>query len=439
MQVKPWVFVVLVGCGSGKLAPGELIGGRVPRIDRVELTAIPTAADKLPPLLFVEPDGTYATSANHPATWETLASFAPGALTPTALDPVKDWSDDPPAPEPDPGNDGAEESGGTGTYVTLDEGKMKKDAERAVGQYKMTRSENVWSKRGVRPPSFAGHHSKFGPAGGAEAPERLTTIAGTVAEDRRLIARQSRLIVASPRAKATAVVAAVEHTGGSILVAVGGDVKPLRLQFASTVPAMESRVAKWIEVRVTATDLAIEVVPDIPTPVKQLSDLAPSYQPLAKKYPEAVVDVLVGSDVDTQRLIDVLAALDLAGARTIALGPAPAVADPLRDRRILAFSIGQPTANGDLPKADIKQVVRDARPLLRACYEAALATNPELAGTVMVQFFIDPTGKVAVSNGSGVPEVAPCIAKAIGALVFPKPKGGGGVQVNFPFSLRPTL
>jgi hypothetical protein len=46
--------------------------------------------------------------------------------------------DDPAPPEEDRPDDGADESGGTGTAMALDEGKMgKKDSDRAEGQYKM--------------------------------------------------------------------------------------------------------------------------------------------------------------------------------------------------------------------------------------------------------------------------------------------------------------
>ena len=47
--------------------------------------------------------------------------------------------DDPPPPEEeDKPDDGEDESGGTGTAMALDEGKMgKKDSDRAEGQYKM--------------------------------------------------------------------------------------------------------------------------------------------------------------------------------------------------------------------------------------------------------------------------------------------------------------
>jgi hypothetical protein len=55
-----------------------------------------------------------------------------------------------------------------------------------------------------------------------------------------------------------------------------------------------------------------------------------------------------------------------------------------------------------------------------------------------VQFFIAPSGKVASASGAGVnANVASCVAAVIKGIEFPKPKGGGGVQVNYPFTFRP--
>ena len=51
--------------------------------------------------------------------------------------------DDPPPPaQEDKPDDGKDESGGTGTAMALDEGKMgKKDSDRAEGQYKMQKNQ----------------------------------------------------------------------------------------------------------------------------------------------------------------------------------------------------------------------------------------------------------------------------------------------------------
>jgi hypothetical protein len=152
------------------------------------------------------------------------------------------------------------------------------------------------------------------------------------------------------------------------------------------------------------------------------------------------VDVLITDDIPVQRLVDILAALDAAGATSVGIGRAPKPDSPdaqRRGKRIVRTTIGQPQAAGDLDKAIIRRYVKREIPRITACYEKALVANPDLAGTVQTQFFISPNGAVATADATGMdPDVAACVADIIKSIEFPKPKGGGGVQVNYPFSFR---
>jgi hypothetical protein len=110
-----------------------------------------------------------------------------------------------------------------------------------------------------------------------------------------------------------------------------------------------------------------------------------------------------------------------------------------RTAAVPTVSIGQPNAQGDLDKAIIRRYIKRNIQKITYCYEKQLLAKPSLAGTVSAQFFISPNGNVTASNGSGVdPEVANCVADVIHGIEFPKPKGGGGVQVNYPFTFRPA-
>ena len=101
------------------------------------------------------------------------------------------------------------------------------------------------------------------------------------------------------------------------------------------------------------------------------------------------------------------------------------------------MALGQPNAQGDLDKAEIRKVVKSSKVKLTNCYEKALVADPSLRGTLQVLFFIKPDGAVASASASGIsPEVADCVVTVIKSLTFPKPKGGGGVQVNYPFTMR---
>jgi len=110
-----------------------------------------------------------------------------------------------------------------------------------------------------------------------------------------------------------------------------------------------------------------------------------------------------------------------------------------RSAAVPTVSIGQPNAQGDLDKAIIRRYIKRNIQKIQYCYEKELLAKSNLAGTVQTQFFITPNGNVASSTGSGVdPQVASCVAAVIKGIEFPKPKGGGGVQVNYPFTFRPA-
>ncbi len=101
--------------------------------------------------------------------------------------------------------------------------------------------------------------------------------------------------------------------------------------------------------------------------------------------------------------------------------------------------IGRPTLDGDLDKAIIKRYIKRSVDKIAYCYEKQLLAKPNLGGTVNVSFYIDPNGVVKSSNGSGVDgAVSSCVAEVISGINFPKPKNGGGVQVNYPFNFHPA-
>jgi hypothetical protein len=101
--------------------------------------------------------------------------------------------------------------------------------------------------------------------------------------------------------------------------------------------------------------------------------------------------------------------------------------------------IGNPSAVGDLDKAIIRRYIKRNIQKITYCYEKQLLAKPGIKGTVSTQFFIMPSGHVDTATATGVdPDVSECLVNVIKAIEFPKPKGGGGVQVNYPFTFRPT-
>ncbi len=110
-----------------------------------------------------------------------------------------------------------------------------------------------------------------------------------------------------------------------------------------------------------------------------------------------------------------------------------------RPSAVPSVRIGQPQSGGGLDKAIIRRYIKRNIQKITYCYEKQLLASPGLEGTVNTQFFISPNGTVTTANASGVNgEVASCVASVIKGIEFPKPKGGGGVQVNYPFNFRPT-
>ncbi|MBA3502594.1 MAG: AgmX/PglI C-terminal domain-containing protein [Myxococcota bacterium] len=375
--------------------------------------------------------------------------------------------DDPPPPEEeDKPDDGEDESGGTGTAMALEEGKMgKKDSDRAEGQYKMKKNDEdpmlarQQAIEQARNAGVLGNGADTGIlVGGADTmsdgfsssgpprlnddgtPARGAHVTGAVTEAR--LERMRAMVLVSPALKATKLIEIVRDTRAAIAVLHAGKIRPLRLDFEDRGRSRELDAPYWLEARVSAKGIVVEAVPDKPIEITEMKELAAALEQARQTRgadSDAPVDVLVDPDIDSQRLIDLLVALDTAGVRTIGMGPMPQPEElARRGKRIPTATLGQPNAMGDLDKALIRKFVKSSVHKMEACYTKALANDPSLAGTVNVTFFILPTGKVASSTASGVdPELSNCVAGVIKAIEFPKPKGGGGVQVNYPFTFRP--
>lgn len=87
----------------------------------------------------------------------------------------------------------------------------------------------------------------------------------------------------------------------------------------------------------------------------------------------------------------------------------------------------------------VARVIRSHLPMIRDCYEHALARNPTLAGRVEVFFTValDGTIRRASAQGPrGFDDVSPCIVRVIQVLPMPRPTGGA-VEFSFPFAFTP--
>lgn len=95
---------------------------------------------------------------------------------------------------------------------------------------------------------------------------------------------------------------------------------------------------------------------------------------------------------------------------------------------------------GSLDKEGIRQVIRHDIVEVRACYERALARQPDLAGRVTIQFVIGGNGTVSdsrlVSSTLGVTPTEICIAERACGWRFAPTNGGGPVIVTYPFNFK---
>ena len=108
--------------------------------------------------------------------------------------------------------------------------------------------------------------------------------------------------------------------------------------------------------------------------------------------------------------------------------------------RDVQITAGQAVVHGSLSKDLIRKVILDHRAQIRFCYEKELQRYPDLHGKVSTAFVINAQGLVrkseVVHSTLGNREVERCIAAKIRTWKFPEPKGGGIVEVKYPFIFK---
>ncbi len=113
-----------------------------------------------------------------------------------------------------------------------------------------------------------------------------------------------------------------------------------------------------------------------------------------------------------------------------------AVASPPR------IVVGHAKIVGSLDKETIRRTIRSQLNQVRNIYEQALKATPGLKGRVVVRMTIGEDGKVLKvqidSSTLNSAEVAAGLLKVIKTWTFPKTRGGGVVEVNYPFVFKST-
>ncbi|MBL8912030.1 MAG: AgmX/PglI C-terminal domain-containing protein [Archangium sp.] len=97
-------------------------------------------------------------------------------------------------------------------------------------------------------------------------------------------------------------------------------------------------------------------------------------------------------------------------------------------------------SGGGLFKSVImKEITRNNR-RVRVCYEFVLQRVPHAGGKLAVAWTIGPEGNVVQSeiteDTTEQPEIGRCVIGVVNAMQFPKPEGGGVVNVTFPWIFK---
>jgi hypothetical protein len=103
---------------------------------------------------------------------------------------------------------------------------------------------------------------------------------------------------------------------------------------------------------------------------------------------------------------------------------------------VISAPVRKAEVRGQLDRELIAKVINEHMGEIRGCYERALLKEAGLAGKLVLEWTIEPTGVVSdirVKNATlRGPEVPNCIVGSVKSWAFPKPKGGN-VVVSYPF------
>ena len=112
------------------------------------------------------------------------------------------------------------------------------------------------------------------------------------------------------------------------------------------------------------------------------------------------------------------------------------------DRAVAGKVVTQPRLSqikgtGELSKDEIQRVITAHVGEIQYCYEKQLRQNSGLAGRVVLEWVIAPTGAVAVvkvaTSSLASTEATKCMMDRVKTWKFPKPRGNGGVTITYPF------
>jgi len=120
------------------------------------------------------------------------------------------------------------------------------------------------------------------------------------------------------------------------------------------------------------------------------------------------------------------------------------------DAPVSASAVSGPTGHdalaplivGPMSREEIRSVINRNLQRFMACFELAPPDSPAIGGKVSIHFTINPAGDVVDATSAdstvGKSPVANCVLETMQSIKFPAPRGGGTVQVTYPFVFRPA-
>lgn len=108
----------------------------------------------------------------------------------------------------------------------------------------------------------------------------------------------------------------------------------------------------------------------------------------------------------------------------------------------VSYVVEEVEVRDGLTREEIERVVRAHQNEIRACYEKALIRggNMNLSGRLKISWFVNRQGRaVSLKKLSGFGAQAglyDCVSRRISSWNFPRPRGGLGAQVSWPFVFR---
>jgi hypothetical protein len=153
------------------------------------------------------------------------------------------------------------------------------------------------------------------------------------------------------------------------------------------------------------------------------------------------ITLYVERDVASPYLARVLELLSISGVHSVEILADPrvdvaTVPGQPRGYDVPSLVVGQPLVT-TMERAIVRRYIKRNIQKLQYCYEKQLFTRPGVAGSMTIDFTIQPPGNVTDTRvTSPTPEITACATDVVNAIMFPKPPEGKPANVQFPFTLR---